>query len=262
MEIIMANQPDLAALLNGYLQRQVDAHNLGLGTQTAGGEVVPYEAAPVQPIDARLAWAEAVTAATLLVPESQAASWKAPPSWAALVAGHEPAIALPLCVGSFPQLVRDLHPLLQATDLTQLRPNNSRPLAVPALAEWAAEAAEKRQFPQVLLAIGTLRLARQFDQAAQVLQACEADVPTKWRSAWANEKAALAWQQGQGEQARALWDAQVTSVPVLFNRGMAALFLGASAEARVPLAEAVAKLPEEGAWYHLGRLYLALAEAR
>jgi hypothetical protein len=51
-------------------------------------------------------------------------------------------------------------------------------------------------------------------------------------------------------------------VPVLFNRGMAALFLGDAAEARTCLNQAVQQLPEESAWHHLGRLYLALAESR
>jgi hypothetical protein len=48
----------------------------------------------------------------------------------------------------------------------------------------------------------------------------------------------------------------------LFNRGMAALFLGDAVAAREALTRATAMLPETGAWHHLGRLYLALAEAR
>ena len=49
---------------------------------------------------------------------------------------------------------------------------------------------------------------------------------------------------------------------MLFNRGMAALFLGRPAEAREPLRQAVAQLPEKGSWHHLARLYLTLAEMR
>jgi hypothetical protein len=59
-----------------------------------------------------------------------------------------------------------------------------------------------------------------------------------------------------------LWQAQEASVPVLFNRGMAALFLGRAAQAREPLTQAVAGLPETSAWHHLAQLYLALATAR
>ena len=51
------------------------------------------------------------------------------------------------------------------------------------------------------------------------------------------------------------------NTPVLFNRGMAALFSDRPQEARTALTEAVARLPEAGAWHHLGRLYLALAES-
>jgi hypothetical protein len=49
---------------------------------------------------------------------------------------------------------------------------------------------------------------------------------------------------------------------VLFNRGTAALFLDRPTEARKPLTDAVALIPESSPWHHLGRLYLALAELR
>jgi len=51
------------------------------------------------------------------------------------------------------------------------------------------------------------------------------------------------------------------SVPILFNRGMAALFLDRPADARAALRTAVEKIPESSGWHHLGRLYLALAES-
>jgi tetratricopeptide (TPR) repeat protein len=113
-----------------------------------------------------------------------------------------------------------------------------------------------------LLAVGALRLARQFEQAEELLRQCRDEAPAEWQAAVANEEAALAWHRGRAEEAVALWRAQPESVPVLFNRGMAALFLGDSAEARSCLSRAVAGLPEESPWYHLGRLYLALAEMR
>ena len=49
-------------------------------------------------------------------------------------------------------------------------------------------------------------------------------------------------------------------MPVRFNRGMAALFLGRPAEARDHLKAAVGGLAETGAWHHLASLYLTLAE--
>jgi hypothetical protein len=51
-------------------------------------------------------------------------------------------------------------------------------------------------------------------------------------------------------------------VPVWFNRGLAALFLNEANTARALLRQAAEKLPETGAWHHLARLYLALAEMR
>jgi hypothetical protein len=88
--------------------------------------------------------------------------------------------------------------------------------------------------------------------ADALLKATEASVPPPWRAACANEKPALAWQRGQFEEARAQWQAMTPTVPVLFNRGMAALFCGRPAEARAALTEAVAQLPDTGAWHHLG----------
>jgi hypothetical protein len=261
-KVELVSQPGLSHLLSGYLQRQAEAQALGLATFDATAEVVPYEAGPVQPVDARLAWEEAVAALRLFEPAAPARSWQAPPSWPSLVAGHESVAALPLSVGNFPQLVRDLHPLLQATDLRLLCPTAPRHLvAVPGLSEWATQVAHQNALPQTLLAVGVLRLAKHFDQADNLLQDQEASVPTAWRPAWANEQAALAWQRGQADEARTLWNAQPDRVPVHFNRGMAALFLGNTALAGANVARATAGLPEDSAWYHLGRLYLALAES-
>ena len=58
-----------------------------------------------------------------------------------------------------------------------------------------------------------------------------------------------------------LWQQQEPSVPVLFNRGMASLFLGQVSEAKAALTAAVNQLPEADAWHHLCRLYLALASS-
>src|SRR5437667_438099 len=73
---------------------------------------------------------------------------------------------------------------------------------------------------------------------------------------------ALVWHRGQTQEALASWQAQEENIPVLFNRGMACLFLNKRGNARAFLQKAVDHLPEDGAWHHLGRLYLALAEMR
>jgi hypothetical protein len=126
------------------------------------------------------------------------------------------------------------------------------------LLEWATAT---RGYPQVLLAAGVLRLARHFETAENLLHSTS-KIPASWQPVRANEEAALAWHCGRAEEALALWQAQKDSVPVLFNRGMASLFLGRISEARTALAESVAQLPDTSAWHHLGHLYLALADAR
>jgi hypothetical protein len=254
--------PALSELLARYLERQASAQAAGLAAPEDGGEVVPFEAAPVQPVDPRLAWDESLAALHHFRPDADLRSVQASPDWPALVAGQEPAAALAFCVGNFPQLIRSLHPLWQAANLTDLRPAAGRPAPAPALLEWATPAAEKKQYPQALVALGALRLARQFDAAADLIRRHRAKVPAEWRLAWANEEAALAWHAGRADEAAAAWQAQPDSAPVLFNRGMAALFLGHSAKARSHLTAAAGRLPEDGAWHHLARLYLALAETR
>ncbi len=108
--------------------------------------------------------------------------------------------------------------------------------------------------------MAVLRVARLFDAAERLLRGLK-DLPAVWQPVLANEQAALAWQRGDARAVGA-WQSQPESVPVLFNRGMAALFLGESAEARACLGRAAAQLPEDGPWHHLARLYLALAEMR
>ena len=56
------------------------------------------------------------------------------------------------------------------------------------------------------------------------------------------------------------WDATTESPAVLFNRGMARLFLGQIAEAREWLQKAIDAIPEASGWNALARLYLAVAE--
>jgi tetratricopeptide (TPR) repeat protein len=252
-------QPSLQELLADYLSRQTAAHGAGLGPAAVGGEVEPFEAVPAQPVDPRLAWDEARAVLRFFGSGNEGRDCKAPAEWPGLVAGREPAAALAFCVGNFPQLVRALHPLLHAANLEALREAPGRPITVSLLFDEVRRGQEQ-PFPQVLVTLGALRLARQFDEAEALLQRRRGQVPAEWAAAWANEEAALAWHRGRAEEAAARWQPQPESVPVLFNRGMAALFLGRRAEARAALRQATAQLPEDGGWHHLGRLYLALAE--
>ena len=244
--------PPLSELFADYLRGQTAAQSEGLGFADLG-EVEPYESVPVQPVDPKQAWADAVAATDLLDAKT---SGSPPPDWPVMVAGQEPAVALAFCLGNYPQMVRNLHPLLAGGDPGALRAGPAHAPEAPALVEWAQA---RGKYAETLLAAGVLRLARQFDAAAELLRR---QPPAEWRAAHANEEAALAWHRGRAEEAAALWRKQADSTPVLFNRGMAALFLGDAKAAREALNRAAAALPETSAWHHLARLYLAMTEVR
>ena len=227
--------PELAELFANYLHRQAVAHDAGWLAAEPSGEVVPYDAVPVQSLDPRLAWDEAMAAAEYLQTPVAKVTRPKPPDWAGLVSGQEPVLALPFCLGNFPQMVRNLSPLLHPESLALPRRLAAR-MTAPGLLEWADRLATTGAEPQPLLAAGVLD------------------------AALANEEAALSWHRGRTDEAARAWQAQPESVPVLFNRGMAALFLGRPAEARSSLGQAAASLPESSGWHHLARLYLAVAE--
>jgi hypothetical protein len=254
-------QPPLPDLLARYLARAASAHEEGLGLADLGSEVVPFDAVPVQPVEPRLAWSEAVAVLRALGLPADAGPGPVPPDWPTLVATHEPEVALPFCLGNFPQMVRHLPALLHNPDLGMPRVAAARAVPVPGLEEWATGVVRSKDFRQALLAAAVLRLARQFESAGRLLDGLK-EVPAGWQGVLANERAALAWHRGDADAAVASWRDQAESVPVLFNRGMTAFFLGESAAARTALAGAAAGLPEDGAWHHLARLYLALAEMR
>ena len=52
---------------------------------------------------------------------------------------------------------------------------------------------------------------RQFDAADKFIASQDAGIPAEWRTAWENEKAALAWHRGRFDEARKLWDARCVS---------------------------------------------------
>jgi hypothetical protein len=245
----------LEELFTRYLGRQAEAQALGLGHAESTGEVEPYEAVPVQPVEPRLAWTDAVSVAGLLgAPKTE---WPVLPEWPALVAAQEPAVAVPFALGNFPQLVRDLHPLVASGDWMASR-KAPRPLPV---GDLMTRSRGHKSAPETLLVAGVLRLAQHFDEAATALGRAE-DIAADWRAVHANEAAALDWQRGQQTEALAQWEALPASVPVLFNRGMALLFLNRPVDARANLSGAIAGLKETNAWYHLSQLYLTLANGQ
>jgi tetratricopeptide (TPR) repeat protein len=250
--------PPLADLLARFLARQAEARMAGI-PEAPINEVEPYEAAAFPMVEPRTAWNEAVFALQLLDSEKAAVIVAPPADWAGLATAPVSLAALPFAAGNFPQLVRDLPALIRATKRSELQPKSQPSLPTSGLDSWATQAIRKRQFPDALLAIGTLRLARQIEKATELFGELRPQVPARWQSAFANEDAALAWQSGDVEKAREIWNKLPEGAPVLFNRGMAALFCDRSAEARVALTKAIALLPEDAPWHQLGRLYLALA---
>jgi hypothetical protein len=247
----------LADLFARYLERQTRAQARGLALPEASGLVEPYDASPVRPVDPQLAWEDA-RAVLAHFPGAAPAPDEVPPDWPAVVVAQEPAVDLAFCLGNFPQMVRHLQPLLGAGAVAALRrPGPGRPLPAPALIDWARA---REDLAPALLAVAVLRLACHFDEAQGLLEALSRrDLAAPWRAVRDNEEAALAWHRGQGERALVLWEQQADSVPVLFNRGVANLFLGQPDRARAPLARAAEALSESCAWHHLARLYLALA---
>jgi tetratricopeptide (TPR) repeat protein len=251
--------PPLGDLLARYLDHQAAAQAAGLSAPDMGGEVVPFDAAPVQTVDPRLAWQEANTALTLI---GKTGVKTAPPEWPLVVAGQEPIVSLAFAAGNFPQMVRVFQPMLHQGKMSELRTAPGRAVAAPALTAWVEKALYEKKFPQSLLGIGALRLARQFDLATDLTAQYAASVPAEWQAAWANETAALLWHSGKAEEAASAWQTQAESVPVLFNRGLAALFLDRPTEALTAFNQVAKSLPETGAWFHLAQLYSTLAKLR
>ena len=243
----------LSGLFAQYLDNRIQS---GSGLDL-GSEVVLHDAGPVQPIDPRLAWDEAITALQMGEPKADLPSPSNVPDWRGLVASQEPALDLAFCAGNFPQMVRNLN-LLLADRIDSPR---TRPFLSDSLAAWTERTARKTS-PQTLLAAGLLRLAQDFDRASRLLTECTS-LSEGWHAARQNEEAALAWHQGRRQEASAIWGkCGDDHVPSLFNRGMSRLFLGKPAEAVTPLRQAITALPESGSWHHLARLYLTLAEMR
>jgi hypothetical protein len=144
--------------------------------------------------------------------------------------------------------------LFQTEKLGDLLPEPVEAAEAPTgLAKWAG----KQSGESALVAAAALRSARDFDRAAELLDGFQGN-----DAVVANEAAALLWHRGGYAKADAAWAELPDSVPVRFNRGMAALFLGRSAEAATHLRAAVAGLPETSAWHHLASLYLTLAEMK
>ncbi|MCE9534669.1 MAG: hypothetical protein K8T89_26640 [Planctomycetes bacterium] len=254
-------QPKLADLMVRFMNRPVDAASIE-AEAGALGEVEPHEVAVGFRADPRLAWTEGLSVLTALGSNETTKGLVAPSEWAAVVVRHDAAGTQPFALAGYPQRVRDLTSLLQAKDLTVLRPNGENRPATPALKTWVQKQVEQGKPLASLLAASVLRAANDLDQAETVLNQVKSSVPESLKAVCDNEEASLRWQQGKAAEAVAIWERMPESPATLFNLGMAALFLGKSAKARDLLKKAVAQISEKDGWHHLGSLYLALAEMR
>ncbi|MCS7020867.1 MAG: hypothetical protein NZ703_07965 [Gemmataceae bacterium] len=236
----VSGPPDVTDLLLRYLVQRSDAAMAAV--EWSGPEVEPYETATGFRIDPRTAW----QAATAVLPAG--ATPAPPPEWAGLVQFSAPQWAIPCAVGEFPQRLRHLQPLLQPAPLTRLIPTPDTP-ALPGferLRQWIGQ-----QSAPHLLGAALARLLHDWSDAQRLLPADEA-----------NEQATLLWARGQPHDALRLWDAIPERPHVLFNRGLARLFLD-QPQAALPLfRQAAALWGERHPWQPLAALYAAIAEIR
>jgi hypothetical protein len=250
-------QPTLAELMVRFLATRSDA--AAAAVEPAEGEVEPYEVAAGFRVDPRAAWTDALVG---LNPTAGSPKTPLPADWASVVAQPTPACAVAMAAGNFPQRVRDLQPLLARFNPAELRPSG-HPVpsqGLSGLRTWIVRETKKRQPQSSLLAAGVARVIGETEWAEELLNDAEPLCGGDLRAAWENERAALLWESGRCEEALAAWDRLPETPAVVFNRGMANLFLGNSKEARAALARAVEMVPEENGWNALARLYQTVAE--
>src|SRR5262245_55447592 len=255
-DIGQVSPPSIRDLTVSFLKRNEEAE--GVFSALAFGEVELHEVSVAFRIEPRQAWHDGLRA---LKAFGHTSSISAPAAWAEIVARQTPVAAVPFAAGNHPQRVRDLNALLQNEDLIRLRPEHAESSAASnGLKNWAAQQIRKGDPHLVMVVAGALRAAGDLDAAAAALAELRSRTPPVEQPAIANEEAALLWDRGEWEKAVAIWQSLPESVPVLFNRGMADLFLGRSEEARNSLRKAIADLSEDDPWHHIASLYLALAE--
>jgi tetratricopeptide (TPR) repeat protein len=259
---------NIAQLFQQFIQQRAAAWRSGTAAETVepSSEVTPFQAAAVSLIDPRSALQEAGDAAVLLLGKDEAKAFrdlKMPPEWTMLVRNVESMVAVPFCVGNFPQLMREVTPLLAGEPLAEMIQPAGRQINLTELPEWGRRMVADSRFAEALFALGALRIARQFDEARELLKLVRENAPASWNDLLRNEEAALAWHQGDTEAAAKIWEqlSESDNPVVLFNRGLAALFSGKPGVASPLFTRAADELPEDSGWHHLARLYLALAES-
>lgn len=261
--------PTPAELMTNYLQTQAVLADADSPPSLANVEL--YEVISSRSIDAELAWSDAVVA---LVQGGVEPSER-PSGWQALtdtVMQMGQTAALPLCLGNFPQLVRDFSKLLQAEKFAQSAPrpatqahstNRVEPVEVPkALAGWIAQQFQSGTPASKLTAVACLRLLGQFEHARTSLAELVEQLPEAFGVVLANERAGLLWASGELAEARTIWNGLPAGGPILFNRGLACLFNDEYGQAVELFGQSAAQLPESSGWHHLAMFYRTLGQMR
>jgi len=228
---------------------------------TLSGEIEPYAANVGLPTEPRAAWQDSLSALTPVTVKSLS-KVPLPPEWANWVqqAGADPAVAY--AAGNFPQEVRDLASLVEADELSTLRPHHHMTEPVQRTAKvWIEQRMESHQPAEQILAIGVLRYLGEVELAEHHLARLEVSLGGEWQSVIANERGAVAWHRGDAVAALQIWS-QGDTLPMRFNQGMALLFTDRAAEALPILRKVTEQLPETCGWHHLAGLFTALADMR
>jgi tetratricopeptide (TPR) repeat protein len=267
-ELVMKS-PQLSELFTDYLRRSIAEPQLHQALPES--EVELHQAASLALVEPRQALQDATTAATWLLDKVSAAAFRSlqmPPGWALLVRNQEALCAIPFCLGYYPQMLRDVGPLLAGNARAALLAAPNQSAAMTDVVAWAEAKLRAGRWAESLFAVAVLRSWGQHDAARKFFGAVAQFVPASWDVLVQNEKAALSWSAGDRQGAANLWAevasqktgaSRAASTPVLFNRGLAALVAEQFEEARKFLSQAVESLPDGSAWHHLGRVYVSLA---
>jgi len=256
------SQPHLNELFAEYLRRYVaepQSHQA-----VAESEVEPHQAATLTVTDARRALKDATAVANWLLDKKSAGAFQnlqMPPGWQNLVRDQESILAVPLCLGNYPQMLRDVGPLLVEDSPSVLVPQLVPSAAMTDVTAWGETMLQRGQHAESLLAAAVLRICSQHETAATLFSRIVTAAPKAWDALLRNEQAALAWSAGDRKRAAELWAVHplADSPPILLNKGLVALVDGDLGKAKTLLSQAVAKLPDESAWHHLGQLYVTFA---
>lgn len=255
----MLKQPTISELTAQVVTKMEDAEMVASALDELG-QVEPHEMTVGLRTDPRTAWTQSIEALGTAVDQLKVT---APSDWGRLIVRQNAVAALPFAIGNYPQRVRELGTLIQTNDLSKLLEQSKQDSDVSKnLGQWCEKHIESGKMPQAMIAAALYRVSGDLETASRTLEVLVKTAPFEWTTTLENERAALLWETGRHAQARAMWESLPDTNPVMFNRGMAALFMGDAKSAIAQLRKLVSQLPESSAWHHLASVYLALAEMR